>query len=364
LLEVETNGYDWLTWPAVTAVSRFTKCDHHRFWHFTTVSIGSLAFRHHGRVWRLAWESWTGPRAAGNTGAMPTVYRSSQGRTDVQRCRRVLARADFPLTSRTLDTSAGRVELTCAGAGRPRVVMVPGTGANAAAALPWLRVLSRRWATTVIDLPGQPGLSDPRRPRRARLAWYGQVVDEVLAAIDADGVVLLGNSLGAAVALAAGSPRIAARALVSPAGFIRLSVDPALALASAAWLLRPTSEHTLRMLRLFVAPGTAPPEIDVEWMALVAACCRTTLAPPPLPADLLARRAAVPCVVGVGEHDRFLPPRRLAPVVRRTMGLDVRVLAGLGHLTTPVHLDAVVSLVSQVAEHPAAERGNGGIDNL
>ncbi|MPZ81939.1 MAG: alpha/beta fold hydrolase, partial [Actinophytocola sp.] len=204
------------------------------------------------------------------------------------------------------------MELTSAGTGRPRVVMVPGTGFNAVVALPWLQALSVHWATTVVDLPGQPGLSDPRRPRRARLAWYGRALDEILAAMDADGVVLVGNSLGAAVALAANSPRIAARALVSPAGFIRLTVDPKLALASAVWLLRPTAEHTRRMLRLFVAPGADPPETEVEWMALMATWCRTTLAPPPLSAELLARRAERPCVVGVGEHDRFLPPHRLA----------------------------------------------------
>ena len=167
-------------------------------------------------------------------------------------------------------TSVGRVELTSAGSGRPRVVMVPGTGFNAAVALPWLRALSARWATTVVDLPGQPGLSDPNRPRRARLAWYGRVLNEILVAMDADDVVLVGNSLGAAVVLAADSPRIAARALISPAGFIRLSVDPKLALASAVWLLHPTVEHTRRMLRLFVAPGADPPETEVEWMALMA----------------------------------------------------------------------------------------------
>ena len=171
--------------------------------------------------------------------------------------------------------------------------------------------------------------------------------------MDADGVVLVGNSLGAAVALAADSPRITARALVSPAGFIRLKVDPKLALASAVWLLRPTAEHTRRMLQLFVAPGVDPPNAVVEWMALMAACCRTTLAPPPLSAELLARRAERPCVVGVGEHDRFLPPHRLAPAVRRTMNLDVRVLSGVGHLTTPAHLDEVVSLVAEVIDPPA-----------
>jgi pimeloyl-ACP methyl ester carboxylesterase len=196
--------------------------------------------------------------------------------------------------------------------------MVPGTGFNAAVALPWLRALSVHWATTVVDLPGQPGLSDPRRPRRARLAWYGRTLDEILAAMDADGVVLVGNSLGAAVALAADSPRIAARALVSPAGFIRLRLDPKLA-----------------------------------GMALMATNCRTTLAPPPLSAELLARRAERPCVVGVGEHDRFLPPDRLAPAVRRTMNLDVRVFSGVGHLTTPDHLDEVVSLVAKVVDTTA-----------
>ncbi|WP_330255543.1 alpha/beta hydrolase [Nocardia sp. NBC_00565] len=281
---------------------------------------------------------------------MPTAYKNPRGQHTVRQwCSEALARADFPLANSTVETSVGRIELTSAGTGGPRVVMVPGTGSNAAVALPWLRALSARWETTVLDLPGQPGLSDPHRPHRARLAWYGRVLDEVLAAMEVDGVVLVGNSLGAAVALAADSPRIAGRALVSPAGFIRLTVDPKLALASAVWLLRPTAEHTRRMLRLFVAPGEDPPETEVEWMTLMASCCRTTLAPPPLPAALLARRAERPCVVGVGEYDRFLPPRRLAPALRRTTNLDLRVLPGMGHLTTPDHLDDVVSLVAEVA---------------
>lgn len=285
---------------------------------------------------------------------MPTAYKNSTGQRAVRQwCSQALARADFPLNNATLDISIGQVELTSAGTGRPRVVMVPGTGFNAAVALPWLKALSVHWPTTVVDLPGQPGLSDPRRPRRAWLAWYGRALDEILAAMDADRVVLLGNSLGAAVALAANSPRITARALVSPAGFIRLAVGAKLALASAGWLLRPTTDNTRRMLRLFVAPGSDPPETEVEWMTLMATCCHTTLAPPPLPAQLLARRAERPCVVGVGEYDRFLPPHRLAPAVRRTMNLDVRVFAGVGHLTTPANLTKVVALVADVSEPPA-----------
>lgn len=77
----------------------------------------------------------------------------------------------------------------------------------------------------------------------------------MLAGTKVDHVVLVSNSLGAAVALAADSPRIAVRALISPAGFIRLTVDPKLLAASAVQLQRPTYKHTHRMLRLFVAPA-------------------------------------------------------------------------------------------------------------
>lgn len=289
-------------------------------------------------------------RAIGHTGAVPSVYKSPRGQFAVRQwCSAALERSGFPLATAAVDTSAGPVALVSAGSGTPRVVVVPGTGFNAAAALPWLEALSARWTVTMVDLPGQPGLSDPHRPWRGRLAWYGRMMDEVLAAAGMQEVVLAGNSLGAAVALAAGSSRIAARVLISPAGIIRLSVDPAVALASARWLLRPAPGRTRAMLRLFTAPGEDPPEHEVAWMTLMAASCRTTLAPPPLPAALLARRASRPCVVGTGEHDRFLPPRRLAPALRRAMGLDLRVLPGMGHLTTPGHFDDVVSLIAEAA---------------
>ncbi|WP_433599289.1 alpha/beta fold hydrolase [Nocardia sp. CA-135953] len=292
-----------------------------------------------------------------HTGAMQAAYKSARGQRAVQQwCAEVISRANFPLTTTAVDTSVGRIQLTSAGAGTPRIVVVPGTGFNAAAALPWLQTFSAHWRTVIVDLPGQPGLSDPRRPSRARLPWYGRVLDEVLAVAQLDDVVLVGNSLGAAVVLAAGSARITARALISPAGFIRLTVDPKVVVASAIWMLRPSTRHTRDMLRWFVAPGQEPPETEVEWMTLMAASCRTTLAPPPLPADLLADRADRPCVVAVGEHDRFLPPRRLAPAVQRTMNVDLRIIAGMGHLTTPAHLDEMVTLVAEVA----APRPGGG----
>lgn len=272
---------------------------------------------------------------------MTSVYKSVRGEATIRKwCSDALTAGGLTATA------AGPASLIMAGAGSPHVVLIPGTGFNGAAVLPWLRALSARWTTTVIDLPGQPGLGDPHRPRGDRSLWYGRVLDDVLAAAGLDGVVVVGNSLGAAVALASASPRIAARVLISPAGIMRLSVEPRLALASTLWLAHPTPATAGRMLRLFAGPAERPPAADVDWMALMAANCRSTLAPPPLPAAVLARRARQPCVVAVGEYDRFLPPRRLAPALRRTMGLDLQIIPGMGHLTTPAHLAAVVGLVA------------------
>ena len=41
--------------------------------------------------------------------------------------------------------------------------------------------------------------------------------------------------------------------------------------------------------------------------------------------------------------------RKLAPALRQAMGLDLRILAGMGHLTTPGHFDEVVSLIAEAA---------------
>ena len=86
---------------------------------------------------------------------MPTVYKNpSDQRTLRQWCSETLMRAEFPLTNATLDTSVGRVELTYAGTGQLRIVMVPGTGFTAAVVLPRPQAVSVHQANTVLDLPG------------------------------------------------------------------------------------------------------------------------------------------------------------------------------------------------------------------
>ncbi|MFJ8719695.1 alpha/beta fold hydrolase [Streptomyces violaceus] len=191
-------------------------------------------------------------------------------------------------------------------------------------------MLAAHRPTVVLDVPGQPGLSADVRPRRGRSEWYGRWLTEALEQAVPGPDLVVGHSLGGAVVLASDSPRIAGRLLLSSAGLVRLRVPPGVVAATAPWLARPTPASTARVLRRMVAPGGRLPDELTEWMTPVARTCHSSLAPPPLPPELLAERRSVPCVVATGRHDVFLPPQRLGPAAQRHLGARFHVLDSSG----------------------------------
>jgi pimeloyl-ACP methyl ester carboxylesterase len=197
------------------------------------------------------------------------------------------------------------------------VVLVPGTNTNSAVCRHLAGMLAAHRPTVVLDVPGQPGLSADVRPRRGRSEWYGRWLTEALEQAVPGPALVVGHSLGGAVVLASDSPRIAGRLLLSGAGLVRLRVPPGVVAATAPWLARPTPASTARVLRRMVAPGGRLPDELTEWMTPVARTCHSSLAPPPLPPELLAERRSVPCVVATGRHDVFLPLQRLGPAAQR-----------------------------------------------
>jgi pimeloyl-ACP methyl ester carboxylesterase len=282
---------------------------------------------------------------------MSSVYKNAAGRQAIRRwCESALEEWPVPHSRSVVATSAGEIHMLSAGAGDLPVLLVPGTNFNAAMTLSWAQALARHRQVHVVDLPGQPGLSDENRPTRNRVSWYGRILAQIVDAAGLDRVIVVGNSLGAAVAMSCDSSRIAGRVLVSPGGIVRLAVTPGLLRATAPWLIRPSADRTRTLLELFVPPGAAPPEREIEWMTLIARHCRTTLAPAPLPVPLLRQRAATPCAVSVGEHDIFLAPARLGPAVRQHLGIELRVREGMGHLTTDDRVDEIADLVTEVVD--------------
>lgn len=273
-----------------------------------------------------------GPWAVGrDTRPVTSIYRSAPGQELVRRwCLDQLAAWPVPHERTTVTAKGAPTHVVLAGSGATTVVFVPGTNFNAAASLPLATALvAAGHRVLLVDVPGQPGLSSGERGLSGgRLPWYGAWLGEVVEKLAPGPVTVMGHSFGAAIALSADSARIERLVLVSPGGLTRLRVTPAVLAASAAWFLRPARAHSARLLRAMLGPGRPPREELVRWMTLVARHSRSsgapgTAAPPP---------RTVPRLVVSGEHDTFLPPRRLGRAVRGALGTGLDVVPGAGHL--------------------------------
>src|SRR6476659_1225141 len=92
--------------------------------------------------------------------------------------------------TRRIATGAGEVHVVTAGSGPPTVVLVPGTNLCTAVGTGLVGALAGRCRVVAVDLPGQPGLSDPARPADP-VSAYGAMLDELLDAIDVQRCVLV-----------------------------------------------------------------------------------------------------------------------------------------------------------------------------
>jgi pimeloyl-ACP methyl ester carboxylesterase len=279
-----------------------------------------------------------------------TIYRTAAGQERIRRwCTDQLDEWTVPHRRLTVPTSLGDTSVISAGPVGPSVVLLPGTNFCAATCLSLATALAATWSVLVVDLPGQPGLSAPHRPADG-LSAYGRWLGEVLDEAAETPAVVVGHSLGGGVALASDSPRIAGRVLIAPAGLVRLRLTAGLLAATMPWLLHATYVNSGRLLRRMHAPGYRPTATAASWMTQVGRHCRSSLAPAPLPAGTLHRLRGTPIAIASGDHDVFLPPRRLQPAAHRELGVDVRTLVGRGHLVPDEDPASVTTLVAGLTE--------------
>lgn len=282
-----------------------------------------------------------------------TIYRSPEGQREVRQwCAQQLAAWGHPHTMRTLPTSLGSTHVVTSGSGPP-VVLLAGTNFAAATWLPLIASLSARHTVHAVDLPGQPGLSAPQRPRRG-MPRYGEWLVQLLPTLDASTSTLVGHSLGAAVVMQAMSsgPLAAHAVLLDPAGLMRLRVSAAVLRPTLPWMRRPDERTSAALLRMMMAPGAVPDLDLVRWMSLVGRHVRTSLAPSPLPDPVVARLRCRHVHVLSGRSDPFLPPDRLRRAVRRRLpGASFEPVDGAGHLLPHEQPEVVLHHVREAA-HP------------
>ncbi|HSE08360.1 MAG TPA: alpha/beta hydrolase [Nocardioidaceae bacterium] len=285
---------------------------------------------------------------------MPNLYRSSSGQRCVRDwCTQRLAAWPVPHATSTVETSLGETHLLSAGEGGTVCVYLPGTNFNAATSLGLLGHLARRCRVVAADLPGQPGLSSPTRPRpetQGYASWLAEVLTGIRAEHASGRLVVAGHSRGAAVAMS-GPTDVDGLVLVSPAGLVGVRVGAGVLRTALPWMLRPTPARSRALLRLMSGQASTPAPLLAEWLTLVARESRSTGAPGPLSDDLVERWRGRPVRVLVGEHDHFFPSDRVGRAARDRLGVEAEVLPGLGHL-------AVEEAPEQVAEAVLAKPGD------
>jgi pimeloyl-ACP methyl ester carboxylesterase len=276
-----------------------------------------------------------------------SIYRSGAGRTAVRSwCEERTAASGATTTE--VATSLGPTRVTSIGTGRA-VILLPGTNFATATWLDMLGRVGAGYRAIGIDLPGQPGLSAPHRPRDRDA--YGPWLNEAIAAAGAPRPIVVGHSLGGRVALlaASASDAIAGLVLVDPAGLIRLRVTPGLLATTMGWLMRRDEPSAAALLRRMAAPGSRPEPRLVQWMALVGRHVRSSLAPSPLGAGVLAS-VRCPVALVTGAHDPFLPPGPLVAAADRIGGpVTTEVVEGAGHLLPHEAPVAVVGSIAAIA---------------
>jgi pimeloyl-ACP methyl ester carboxylesterase len=272
-------------------------------------------------------------------------------------CSAALASWAVPHETHLVDTSHGQTHVVSAGTAtgaRPRdgiCLYLPGTNFTAATSTVALSELASRCVVYAADLPGQPGLSAATRPDpelSGYATWLTDLVAWVKGRHPGRRIVLAGHSRGAAVALSANPDAVDGLALLSPAGLTRVRPSIEMLRATLPWLLRRDPAGATRLLTYMSGPGHVPTNELVEWMALLARTCRTTGAPGPLPKDRLTSWRGRDVRVAVGQDDVFFPVTELREACRTTLGHDLQVVPGAGHLLVDEEPVLVADLVTSL----------------
>ena len=237
---------------------------------------------------------------------MARIYRTPEGGEIIrERYRQILG--FWPVASEqiTVKTSQGETfVMACGDNAAPPLVMLHGSGSNAAVWMGDAPAWARHFRLYAVDLIGEPGLSAPSRPPLAggaHAAWLG----EVLEGLGVTSAAMVGVSLGGWMALdfATGSPaRVNALVLVCPGGIGRQRPGFGLK-AMALLMLGPWG----RRMALTAALGSRDVDPRVAaYLTLIFAHFIGRRDKLPIFDDAALRRLALPVLLIVGGQDAML----------------------------------------------------------
>jgi pimeloyl-ACP methyl ester carboxylesterase len=270
--------------------------------------------------------------------SVSSVFKTPMGKADyLAAYDAALALWPVPYESLFVPTRFGATHLVASGPqDAPPLLLLHGLGTSATMWYPNVGELSRHFRTYAVDIVGQPGKSEVRRPLRSREDCAQWLLD-VFCALGIVRARLVGLSLGGWLALnfaLAAPDRIEQLVLLSPVGgivpFRRLVVTKMMCAA-----LFPIHSHLTRLvIQPFFGERVVLNDcfarqclLGVEhfggWMNVPI--------PTVFPDDAL-RRLDAPTLLLVGEHEIFYEPQKALKRARRLLPyLEAEMLPHAGH---------------------------------
>jgi pimeloyl-ACP methyl ester carboxylesterase len=269
---------------------------------------------------------------------MSAIYKSEEGQRLVEsRYRDLLTRWPVPSEQRSISTSFGDTfVVACGTPSMPPVILLHGSGGNAAM---WLRDVAT-WSVSrrvyCVDVIGEPGLSAPSRPR-IDASTYASWLREVLDGLGVAQASVIGVSLGGwlALALATEEPqRVDRLVLVCPSGIGRAKfsfvVKTLILMLMGRWGRR-------KAVMLAVGPMRGKPDATAleigRFAALIGAHFKHRRERAPIFSDEALRRLTMPVLAIVGAQDALLDSEGTRRRLKRHVAhATVRMLPDAGHV--------------------------------
>ncbi|HLN64610.1 MAG TPA: alpha/beta hydrolase [Symbiobacteriaceae bacterium] len=272
------------------------------------------------------------------------------------------ALAQWPVPCRTLrvPTRYGLTHVVACGSetGEP-LVLLHAAGTSSTVWMQNIGALSETYRIFLIDIPGDPNLSEPSAPFRSRsdcTAWLSDVLD----GLKIDRPHLGGISYGGWQALnyaLAVPDRLKSLMLFAPAASLA-KFRLAFFLHFIGPMLVPTRKMVHRTFRWLVAPGHAFPQWLEELMFLAVKHYRFTkggIFPSVYPDEEL-RSLRVPTLLLLGEHEVIYDPKQaLDRATRLIPSLRAELIPGAGHVLIMEQPEIVNGLITDFL---AATRAN------
>lgn len=265
-----------------------------------------------------------------------SIYKSDTGRSLIINHYDNLLKA-WPVAKENIlvNTSFGKTFVIASGRGDTPLILLHGSSTNSAMWMGDITKLSQNHRVYAVDIIGEPGKSAEDRPELTG-SHYAKWLDEVLAGLNIDQAIFVGNSLGGWMALkyATDQPkRVKKLVLLATSG-----ITP----AKTSFLIKSISLILMgqkgidRLNKLVYGQDTIPEEA-LEFSKLIMKYYRPRLGSLPVFSDQELSQLTMPTLYIGGEKDSLLPSKKIAKRIKRLLpNSQTVVLENTGHVLIDV----------------------------